>query len=265
MDGPGFSTFRRNCKSRSRPVTLQYIQHVAARLKRAPRRVKAELKVRLLRSFWDLPAATLQDLIGTDNVLLADVILEDAGFPPYTGPSDHNDLLPVLTLARWMQPSTIVELGTSYGNLAANFCRQCPVAKVYTVNALPGQQTGAIVTHSPTKEQIGRVYRAHGYSARIVQILTNTLELDLSSVLHGQLADLAVIDACHDTEYVINDFHKVRPFMKPNGFVLFHDTHPSMEGHLRGSYMACMRLRRGGYNVRHIRGTWWGVWTATNN
>jgi predicted O-methyltransferase YrrM len=236
-----------------------------ARLRRAPRKIKSEIGLRLLRSFWELPPASLPELARADEIDVANVILDDAGVPPFAGSSHHNDLLPILTLARSMQPRTIIELGTSYGNLTANLCRQCCSARVYTVNALPEQQTGEIVTHSPTRDQIGRVYRAHGYSPRVVQILTNTRELDLSLTLRGAPVDLAVIDACHDTDYVIGDFHKVRPFMKRDGLVLFHDTHPSMEGHLRGSYIACMHLRRAGHDIRHIKGTWWGVWRATNN
>ena len=30
--------------------------------------------------------------------------------------------------------------------------------------------------------------------------------------------------------------------------------------HLWGSYRACMVLRRRGFDIRHIKNTWWGVW-----
>ncbi len=211
---------------------------------------------------WELPAVGLHDVLACGEVELAPIILEDAGVPPYVGSPHHDDLRPVLTIARSLAPRKAIEMGTSYGNLAANICRQCPSATVYTVNALPDQQTGGITTHSLTGDQIGRVYLAYGYSSRVVQILSNTLDLDLSQVLTEGTVDLAIIDACHDPEYVVNDFHKVRPFMSSKGIVLFHDTHPSMKGHLRGSYMACMLLRRAGYDIRHIENTWWGVWRA---
>ena len=75
-----------------------------------------------------------------------------------------------------------------------------------------------------------------------MQILSNTLDLDSRGADEGTV-DLAIIDTCHNPEYVVNDFHKVRPFMSSKGIVLFHDTHPSMKDTLRGSYMACMLLR----------------------
>ena len=73
---------------------------------------------------------------------------------------------------------------------------------------------------------------------------------------------LAVIDACHDTMYVVNDFEKVRPFMRPDGMIFLHDTHPSLAKHLHGSYLACMKLRQQGYDIRHLTNTWWGLWTG---
>jgi hypothetical protein len=42
--------------------------------------------------------------------------------------------------------------------------------------------------------------------------------------------------------------------------ILFHDTHPSLRLHLRGSYLACADLRRRGFDVRHVAGTWWAIW-----
>ena len=88
------------------------------------------------------------------------------------------------------------------------------------------------------------------------------LRLNLSPYLSGAGIDLAIIDACHDPDYVVNDFLKVVPFVAPGGVVLLHDTHPCLRGHLWNSYVGCMRLRRCGYSIKHITGTWWGVWTA---
>jgi hypothetical protein len=99
----------------------------------------------------------------------------------------------------------------------------------------------------------------------VVQIYCNTLELNLSQYLAGPIVDLAIVDACHDRPCVMHDFATVVPYMKPNGIVLLHDTHPSMAGHLWGSYTACMMLRRRGYDIRHIADTWWGIWVNTKS
>ena len=93
-----------------------------------------------------------------------------------------------------------------------------------------------------------------------MQIFKNTLDLNLGEFFDGPVVDLAIIDACHDTGYVINDFFKVRPFIKPRGVILLHDTHPSMKDHLAGSYIACAKLRRRGQDIKHIDGTWWAFW-----
>jgi hypothetical protein len=115
------------------------------------------------------------------------------------------------------------------------------------------------------RSDIGRVYRAYGFQDRVTQILCNTLNLDLSNQIARDTAELAIIDACHDRDYVLNDFFKIKDFLCHGGICLFHDTHPSMTDHLEGSYLACMRLRRLGFDVRRIRDTWWGFWRKPSN
>ncbi|HMO34619.1 MAG TPA: class I SAM-dependent methyltransferase, partial [Gemmatales bacterium] len=150
--------------------------------------------------------------------------------------------------------------GTAHGNTTANICKQSPSAMVYSVNALPEQISGEIITFALTRNEIGRVYRQLGYSHRVQQIYANTLDLNLADYLQPATVDFAIVDACHDTPFVINDFCKLVPFMRTGGIILLHDTHPSMEEHLLGSYRACMYLRQKGYDIRHIQNTWWGYW-----
>jgi hypothetical protein len=219
-------------------------------------------KQRLLRSYnsYQLPVIALDTLV-SDVGRLKPEYTDDICLPPHhQGTSKHDDFTPLIRIAQGLSPHTVVELGTAYGNTVANICKSCPTAHVYTVNAPAADQSGNIVTFSLTREEIGRSYRRHGYQDRVTQIFENTLDLDLSQHLSGAQVDLAIIDACHDTTYVLNDFHKVRPFMRPGGIVLFHDTHPSMEDHLEGSYVACMLLRKAGFEIRQIEGCWWGIW-----
>jgi len=219
---------------------------------------------------YALPIIALADLV-PETVTLAPLILDDVCLPPYWGPTDHNDLIPLCQIARFYQPRIMLELGTAHGNLVANICRQCSSTHVYTVNALPEEQTGEIITYKRLgPDQIGRVYRQYGYANRVTQIFQNTLKLDLSPYLSGPIVDLAVIDACHDVDYVINDFFKIKPFISPQGLVLLHDTDsklddhlqdPENKGHLTSSYLACMMLRQRGYDVRQLANTWWGIWS----
>lgn len=239
------------------------MRSMSRRVRNRIRRDVLRLDLWVMRLFNRLPRLEI-DLSSQPPQVQAP-ILEDICLPPHFGPTDHDDFLPLMHIAALLRPTTVVELGTAHGNTVANICRQCPDATVYTVNALTDQQSGTIVTYALTRDEIGRVYQAHGFGDRVVQIFENTLSLDLSRYLPGPVVDLAIIDACHDTDYVINDFLKVKPFIRPEGVVLLHDTHPSMKGHLAGSYIACMMLRRRGYDIRHIKNTWWALWANTDN
>jgi predicted O-methyltransferase YrrM len=227
--------------------------------KRRVDRMARSVKHRLVRTFRPLPTILL-DQIAPGPVDIVEPILERICLPPYLGATDHDDFSALMRIARAQRPRVIFEFGTAHGNSAANLCRQCPDARVYTVNAPAELQTGASITFELSASEIGRVYRDHGYGGRVTQILQNSLDLNLGDILPGPVVDLAIIDACHDFEYVINDFNKIHPFVSPAGIVLFHDTHPSMTKHLEGSYLACVSLRAHGIDVRHIDGTWWGIW-----
>jgi predicted O-methyltransferase YrrM len=210
---------------------------------------------------YGLPAISLSELINP-AVRPEEPILEDLCLPNHKQEPGHNDLEPLLKIIKHLQPKCVVELGTAHGNITANICRQSPHARVITVNALPEQISGDIITFTLLPELIGRVYRKYGYQGRVTQLYTNTKALDLSGHLPESSVDVAIIDACHDTPFVINDFYKVVPYIKPQGLVLLHDTHPSMEDHLAGSYRACMYLRRRGFDIRHLQNTWWALWQA---
>jgi methyltransferase family protein len=213
-----------------------------------------------LRRRFDLPSVPLDEVAGTPDLTVRPAILDHICLPPYHGSPLHDDFAALLNITRFLKAQTIIDLGTAYGNTVANLCYYFPEATIITVNAVAAEQSGENVTYTLTANDIGIVYRQHGFGKRVQQIYANTLRLDLSRVLPGPVADLAIIDACHDMAFVLNDFEKVRPFMRPNGMVLFHDTAPTLHGHLAGSYRACMRLRKKGFDVVHIRGTWWGMW-----
>jgi len=209
--------------------------------------------------FYSLPEVTLDTFV-SETIDVANPIMDDICLPPYKVPNDHNDYDPIMMAINSTKPKIVLEFGTAQGNLTANICNQIPEARIYTVNALDEEQTGGITTFNLTKEEIGRVYRKHGFEDRVVQIYKNTLDLDLSEYFQTQEIDFAIIDACHDVDYVINDFTIIEPFMNKDSMIFLHDTHPNMKDHLKGSYIACMNLRRKGFNIKHLKGTWWGVW-----
>jgi predicted O-methyltransferase YrrM len=197
------------------------------------------------------------EFIGAHDV--NDIIHDDICLPPFYAHHSHDDVTPLVAMLRSMEPQLVIELGTAHGNLTANICRLTN-ARVITVNALAEQMTGHWVTFALGREEIGRVYRQYGFESRVVQVYEDTLRLELEKYLAASSADLAIIDACHDLDYVVKDFKKVAPFIRPGGIILLHDTHPAISRETGGSYRACMRLRRKGWNIRHIQGTWWGIW-----
>jgi predicted O-methyltransferase YrrM len=193
------------------------------------------------------------------------VVFDDICLFPYKRDSDrdtatHDDYGTLMRALDAVKPKTFIELGTAHGNTTANLCKRFPELRVITVDAPKNMLTGNATTFALTETEIGRVYRKHVRTNQVTQLFQNTLHLQLDAELSIGSADVAIVDACHDTEYVINDFYKVKPFVRGNGIVLFHDTHPSMDGHLRGSFVACSQLRRSGFDIRHIRNTWWGIW-----
>jgi len=217
---------------------------------------KRRFSLQILYSLYKLPEIDLNYLTnGLEIDIENEIILDDVSLP-----RSHDDLLPLLNIVKKFNPKNVLELGTAYGNIVANICNISSEIFVYTVNALPEQISGTITSCILKKDEIGRVYKKHGFSNRVVQLYQNTIDLELSEYFDGPKVDLAIIDACHDTDYVINDFLKVEPYLRNDGLILLHDTHPSMIGHLAYSYIACMKLKRKGYDIKHLDNTWWGVY-----
>lgn len=170
----------------------------------------------------------------------------------------HDDLTSLLNLLKEKTPKRVLELGTAHGNTVANIALNFD-CEIYTVNALPEQLSGEVTTFSLSKNEIGRVYRKYDLK-NITQIYENTLSMNLEKYIQKKSIDFAIIDACHDKEYVINDFLKIKPYLNIGATVVLHDTHPSREGHLIGSYDACIWLKLKGYNIKRIKDTWWGIY-----
>ncbi len=181
--------------------------------------------------------------------------------PPFVGDPCFKDYSILISLIKQLNPSTILELGTAHGNTVANICSESE-AQVITVNALPEQIDGSIITFTLSKEEIGKVYRDNGYENRVTQIYENTKNLNILEYIPPKCVDLAFIDACHDAEFVVNDFFKILPALSDKAIVLFHDTNPSVKGHLLDSYLGCMYLRLKNFNVRQIPESSLAYWSA---
>ena len=224
-----------------------------------------QLKYKILKIQWErfysnyqLPEIQLSDL-GVIATEYKPTIIEDICMPPYIGDSHLNDYSIMFSLLNQVKPNIILEFGTAHGNTVANICSHHN-SQVYTVNALSDQIEGRETTYNLTKNEIGYVYKKFGFTNKVNQIFENTKKIDLSLYLDRKSVDFAIIDACHDSDFVVNDFSKILPFMGDDSIVILHDTHPSMLIHYIDSYIGCMYLRKLGFLINYIRGSSWAIW-----
>lgn len=94
---------------------------------------------------------------------------------------------------------------------------------VYTVNALPEQISGHLVTDVLTKEQIGSFLRESRVS-NFEQIYADSRNWQIPD----HIRDLSVVfvDGCHDTQYVYYDSKNVFDRIRKGGFIIWHDFSP---------------------------------------
>jgi hypothetical protein len=215
--------------------------------------------------FWNnfqLPQIAIDDLCPV-SIQEFPLITKELCIPPYKGDKTLRDFSFLISLVRHRNPKIVLEFGTAYGTTVANICAVCN-ARVYTVNALAEQIEGNLITYLLMKDEIGYVYRENGYADRVVQIYENTRNIKILDWIDPKSVDFAIIDACHDSEFIVNDFLKILPALSDKAIVLFHDTSPSFENNLIDSYIGCMYLRKIGFNVKHLRKSSWGIWVSNN-
>lgn len=159
-----------------------------------------------------------------------DPSLEDEQLHAYRGLGDLNDRrlrdAEVIGGACANEARKIaLEIGTAHGLTTALMAENAPRATVYTVNIPPDEiaSGGVYTTFAPAHEQIGRVWRERKL-ANVVQILANTAtwEPDFGPI------DVALIDGCHDTEFVVGDTRKVLARCREGSLILWHDFHPTL-------------------------------------
>ena len=225
--------------------------------------IKRKIQKYFWEFFWNdfqLPQIDVDDLYPI-NVQELPSITERLCIPPYKGDQTLKDFSFLISLVKHKNPNIVLELGTAHGTTVANICAVCG-AKIYTVNALAEETEGYNITFSLTKDEIGYVYRKNGYADRVVQIYENTRNLKILDWVDPKSVEFVIIDACHDAEFVVNDFLKILPSLSDDAIVLFHDTNPSLEKHCIDSYIGCMYLRKLGFKVNHLKESSWGVWLS---
>ena len=169
----------------------------------------------------------------------------------------------LLTVCCNVAAKTIVEIGTASGETTALIAQHAPAATVHTVNIPPEEiaQGGELVTSGFSREVIGSAYRAAGVTnVRQIWANTATWKPDLGPI------DIAFVDGCHDTEFVINDSKKLLAHMKPGSFLLWHDFHPGLVEQYHWIREVCLGvdalLERGLVKgpILHLQDSWVGIY-----
>lgn len=169
------------------------------------------------------------------------------------------------TVMRNADPKVALEIGTAGGEGTLLMSLNAPSAVINTVNILPEEieagKGGVHTTIAMAKERIGAAYKERGVT-NVRQIFANTATWtpDIGTI------DVAFIDGCHDTDFVINDTKKILAHMRPGSFILWHDFNPSLASKFDWIHSVCLgveKLLRAGVlknRVFHLKDSWVGIY-----
>jgi predicted O-methyltransferase YrrM len=204
-----------------------------------------------------------------------DPVLDDPSIYEFDSIEDINlrrvrDAECIGTIMRNSNPSICLEIGTAEGHTAALMAVNAPQARVFTVNIPPEEilagDGGVLTTIALERERIGSYYRQRNLT-NVEQILANTArwEPDLGKI------DVALVDGCHDTDFVYNDSRKVLKQMRPGSLLLWHDFNFDLidkKGWIREVCLGVEKLIGMGFvkgQIFHVRNSWLGIYQVPNS
>jgi hypothetical protein len=164
-----------------------------------------------------------------------------------------------------VKPKNALEIGTSTGLGTSLMAGNAPDSTIYTINIPPEEiisgAGGVHTTHALETEKIGSEYRKRGHK-NVKQIFANTLtwQPDLSGV------EVAFIDGCHDTDFVVNDTIKVLKTMKPGSFIMWHDFNPELVHKFGWIFDVCFGVEKLyekkilTNRIYHLKNSWIGLY-----
>lgn len=171
----------------------------------------------------------------------------------------------VATVMCNVRPKVALEIGTSTGLATVLMAANSPNSKIYTVNIPPEDirsgKGGKLITNTLEEKEIGIEYKKRKLE-NIIQIYANTA----TWAPNIGLIDIAFIDGCHDKEFVFNDTAKILRYMKPGGFIIWHDFNISLVNKFNWLYEVCLgieklyrkNLIKG--RIFHIKDSWTGIY-----
>jgi cephalosporin hydroxylase len=171
----------------------------------------------------------------------------------------------IATVVHNLYPDTVVEIGTANGMGTILLAENASKGTIFTINIPPDEIISGEGGHSTTAaieiENIGIEYKKRDYK-NVRQIYANTAKW----VPEMERINVAFIDGCHDTWFVVNDTKKVLEKMKPGDFILWHDFNLDLVKKyywINDVVLGVEQLYREGYlkgRIFHIRDSWIGIY-----
>ena len=115
-------------------------------------------------AFWrgfQLPEISISDLVGEKGAVTPP-FTDKLCLPPYYGPVDHDDANSFAGTSSADRPTGCTRVRDCSWQYYGQYMRLSK-AHVYTVNALPEQIKGALISFVLKKDEIGETYRSHGF------------------------------------------------------------------------------------------------------
>lgn len=171
----------------------------------------------------------------------------------------------ILTICCNINAINILEIGTAFGDTTLLLAMNAPNATIHTINIPPDEakigKGGKNITAAFSEKEIGKAFKDKGLK-NINQIYVNTAtwKPDIGEI------DFAFIDGCHDKKFVINDTIKILKFLKPGGFILWHDFNPDLRkkyswiGDVCKGIEALYRRRIIKGQMFHVKDSWVGIY-----
>jgi predicted O-methyltransferase YrrM len=176
--------------------------------------------------------------------------------PPVAGNASGFEIACLCALARHLQPSVILEIGTFNGNTTLQLAANTPQStRIYTLDlpwdacASPVAGTGDIAFITSEHRKALR-FAGTEQESKIKRLYGDSLSVNFSDLLEGGTADFIFIDAGHSYECVMNDSEKSFSVLNKGGVIIWHDYGASWPSVYK--YLNELANRK---NLRNIEGT----------
>ena len=166
----------------------------------------------------------------------------------------------------FMQPETILELGSQYGCSLFTFCQSIKDHDLNTKISAVDAWSGDIGAEIPGEEVYHQVQNILAKRYSFVQ--TTLYQMYFKDALENfadNSIDIIHIDGGHTFEDVDRDFRQYLPKLKENGVMLFHDTNSSIDqgscehwDYLKQEYKICFEFEHSmGLGILFPKGDLW--------